>query len=71
MGMNGQYTEKFNMDNYSLIALGTIVLLILLLIILSLVFRNLIKSQIDEQMRNMIPIRAIRERIGIRIKLRK
>ena len=71
MAMNGQYTESFKMDTYSLMALGTLVLSPLILILLSQLFRNLIRKQIDDQMKDMIPIKAIRERIGIRIKLRK
>ena len=59
------------MDSYSLIALVTFVLLLLTLVLLSQLFRNLIRKQIDDQMKDMIPIKAIRERIGIRIKLRK
>ncbi len=59
------------MDSYSLIALGTLVLSILTLVLLSQLFRNLIRKQIDDQMKDMIPIKSIRERIGIRIKLRK
>ena len=59
------------MDTYSLIALGTIVLALLFLVLLSKLFRNLIRKQIDDQMKDVIPIKAIRERIGIRIKLRK
>ena len=59
------------MDAYSLIALGTIVLSFFSLVMLSHLFRNLIRKQIDDQMKDMIPIKAIRERIGIRIKLRK
>ncbi len=59
------------MDSYSLIALGTLVLSILTLVFLSQLFRNLIRKQIDDQMKDMIPIKSIRERIGIRIKLRK
>ena len=59
------------MDTYSLIALGTIVLSLFSLVLLSKLFRNLIRKQIDDQMKDMIPIKAIRERIGIRIKLRK
>tara|TARA_Y100001968_G_scaffold31674_1_gene24345 strand:- start:520 stop:699 length:180 start_codon:yes stop_codon:yes gene_type:complete len=59
------------MDTFLLIALGTLVLSLLTLVLLSLLFRNLIRKQIDDQMKGMIPIRAIRERIGIRIKLRK
>ena len=71
MGMNGQYIENFEMDAYSLIALGTIILSLFSLVLLSKLFRNLIRKQIDDQMKDMIPIKAIRERIGIRIKLRK
>ena len=59
------------MDAYSLIALGTIILSLFILVLLSQLFRNLIRKQIDDQMKDMIPIKAIRERIGIRIKLRK
>jgi len=59
------------MDTYSLIALGTLVLSLLILVLLSQLFRNLIRKQIDDQMKDIIPIKAIRERIGIRIKLRK
>tara|TARA_B100000519_G_scaffold85428_1_gene74155 strand:- start:434 stop:613 length:180 start_codon:yes stop_codon:yes gene_type:complete len=59
------------MDSYSLIALVTLVLSLLTLVLLSQLFRNLIRKQIDDQMKDMIPIKAIRERIGIRIKLRK
>ena len=59
------------MDAYSLIALWTIILSLFILVLLSQLFRNLIRKQIDDQMKDMIPIKAIRERIGIRIKLRK
>ena len=59
------------MDAYSLIALVTTVLSLFSLVMLSKLFRNLIRKQIDDQMKDMIPIKAIRERIGIRIKLRK
>ena len=58
------------MDSYSFIALGTLVLSLLTLVLLSQLFRNLIRKQIDDQMKDMIPIKSIRERIGIRIKLR-
>ena len=71
MVMNGQYTENFRMDTFSLIVLGTLVLSVSTLIFLSQLFRNLIRKQIDDQMKDMIPIKSIRERIGIRIKLRK
>ena len=69
--MNGQYIEKFRMETYSLIALGIIVLSLLILALLSQLFRNLIRKQIDDQMKDMIPIKSIRDRIGIKIKLRK
>jgi hypothetical protein len=59
------------MEIYSLIALGTLVLSLLTLGLLFQLFRNLIRKQIDDQMKNMIPIKAIRERIGIKIKFRK
>ena len=59
------------MDSYSLIALVTLVLSLLTLVLLSQLFRNLIRKQIDDQMKDMIPIKSIRERIGIRIKLKK
>ena len=59
------------MDSYSFIAWVTLVLSLLTLVLLSQLFRNLIRKQIDDQMKDMIPIKSIRERIGIRIKLRK
>ena len=59
------------MDTFSLIALATIVLSLFILVLLTQLFRKLIRKQIDDQMKDMIPIKAIRERIGIRIKLRK
>ena len=59
------------MDSYSLIALVTLVLSLLTLVLLSQLFRNLIRKQIDDQMKDMIPIKSISERIGIRIKFRK
>ena len=71
MVMNGQYIESFKMDTYSLIVLVTLIVSVLILVLLSQLFRNLIRKQIDDQMKNMIPIKAIRERIGIRIKLKK
>ena len=71
MVMNGQYIENFKMDTYSLIALVLLLLSLVILIFLSQLFRKLIRKQIDDQMKDMIPIKAIRERIGIKIKLRK
>ena len=71
MAMNGQYIENFKMDTFSFIALGILLISLITLVLFFQLFRILIKKQIDDQMKNMIPIRAIRERIGIRIKLRK
>ena len=71
MVMSGEYIENFKMDTYSLIAFGTLTLSLLTFLLLSQLFRNLIRKQIDDQMKDIIPIKAIRERIGIRIKLRK
>ena len=59
------------MDNYSLIVFGTIIILILILIVLSQLFKNLVRKQIDDQLKNMIPIKAIRKKVGIRIKFRQ
>ena len=59
------------MDTYSLISLGALFLSLLTLVLLSQLFRKLVKKQIDNQMKEIIPIKVIRERIAIRIKLRK
>ena len=59
------------MDTYSLFALGFLVVALLILFILSQLLRSLIRKQIDDQMKYIIPIKAIRKRVGIRINLRK
>ena len=56
------------MDTFSVLALGTLVLSLLVLFLLSQLLRSMIRKQIDDQMKNIIPIKGIRERIGIRIK---
>ena len=71
MVMNGPYTENFKMDTSSLIALGVLLLSLLILVFLSQLINNLIRKQIDDQMKEMIPIKPIRDRIGIRLKIRK
>ena len=71
MVMNGQYIENFKMDTYSFIVLGALVVSLFILFFLFQLFRNLIRKQIDDQIKDMIPIKSIRERIGIRIKLKK
>ena len=70
MVMNGQYIENFKMDTYSLIALGTFLLSFLTLALLTQLLSNLIRKQIDHQMKDMIPLKTIRERIGIKIKFK-
>ena len=59
------------MDTFSLFALGLLALSLLILFLLSQLLRSLIRKQIDDQMKDMIPIKAIRKRVGIRIKWRK
>tara|TARA_B100000579_G_C22348367_1_gene628260 strand:- start:237 stop:416 length:180 start_codon:yes stop_codon:yes gene_type:complete len=55
------------MDTYSLIELGIFVLSIINLVIFLKIFRYLIRKQIDKQIKDMIPIKSIRKRIGIKI----
>ena len=59
------------METFSLFALGLLALSLLILFLLSQLLRSLIRKQIDDQMKDMIPIKAIRRRVGIRIKWRK
>ncbi len=59
------------MDIYSLFVLGAIVFFLLILFILIRFLRILIRKQIDDQMKEMIPLNSIRKRVGIRIKWRK
>ena len=59
------------MDTYSLFALGIIVLSLFMLVLLLQLLRGLIKKQIDEQMEDIIPIKSIRKRVGIRLNWRK
>ena len=56
------------MYTFSLLALGLLALSLLILFILFQLLRALIRKQIDDQMKDMIPIQAIRKRVGIRIK---
>jgi len=59
------------MDTFSLFAFGALFLSLFVLFLLSQLLRSLIRKQIDEQMKEIIPIKGIRERVGIRIKWRK
>ena len=56
------------MDTFSLFALGFLALSLLILFKLFQLLRALIRKQIDDQMKDMIPLQAIRKRVGIRIK---
>ncbi len=56
------------MGTFPLFALGLLSLSLLILFILFKLLRALIRKQIDDQMKDMIPIQAIRKRVGIRIK---
>ena len=69
--MSGLFIGKFEMEIKVLILLTTIVLSLLILFFLSYLLRTLIKQQIDDKMKKMIPINAIRRNIGIKIKWRK
>ena len=59
------------MDTYLGFALGILFLSLLSLVKLYQLLRILISKQIDEQIEEMIPIKTIRKRVGIRIKWRK
>ena len=59
------------MHNYSIFLLGDLILSLLILFILSQFLRSLIRKQIDDQIKDLIPIKAIRKRVGIRIKWSK
>ena len=69
--MNGQSTENFKMDTFSLIALGNLVFSHLNLLSLVKLIRNLIRKQIHCQIKDLIPIKGIRERVGFRLKFKK
>ncbi len=59
------------MDTYSSFALEIIIVSFLILFVLTKLLRSLIRKQINEQITDMIPIKSIRKRVGIRIKWRK
>tara|TARA_B100000700_G_C14938048_1_gene805366 strand:- start:140 stop:319 length:180 start_codon:yes stop_codon:yes gene_type:complete len=59
------------MDTYSSFVFIAFVLSLLSLFLLSRLLNRLIRKQIDEQMKAMIPIMGIRKRVGIRINWRK
>tara|TARA_B100000965_G_scaffold342095_2_gene311163 strand:- start:488 stop:667 length:180 start_codon:yes stop_codon:yes gene_type:complete len=59
------------MDIFSFITSVVIFLSLLILVILLQILRNLIKKQIAEQLKDIIPVKSIRNRVGIRIKWKK
>ena len=56
------------MDTYSIFIFGFLLLSFLMLFILSQLLRALIRKQIDDQMKAIIPIKSLRKRVDIRIK---
>tara|TARA_B100001250_G_C19508582_1_gene660650 strand:+ start:384 stop:563 length:180 start_codon:yes stop_codon:yes gene_type:complete len=56
------------MDTFSLFVLGIFVLSVLMLYILAQLLRSLIRKQIDDQIKKIIPLKALRKRVGIKIK---
>ena len=69
MEMSGQFIERFNvylLDN-SLI-LGIVFINFSILFLLFLLLSKLIRAQIDHQIKYIIPIKAVRKRVGISIK---
>ena len=69
--MNGQSTENYKMYTYSLIALVILVFSLWNLLSFLKLIRNLIRKQIDCPIKDLIPIKGIRERLGIRLKFKK
>ena len=59
------------MDTNSLFFLGTFLFSLFILFLLSQLLKRLIRKQVDDQMKDIIPIKAIRKRVGVRIKWRK
>ena len=59
------------MDTNSLFALGFLFLSLFIFLKLFHLLKSLIRKQIDDQMKVMIPIKVIRKRVAIRIKWRK
>tara|TARA_B100000427_G_scaffold82123_1_gene67072 strand:- start:132 stop:311 length:180 start_codon:yes stop_codon:yes gene_type:complete len=58
------------MNTYSFIVITALVLSLFILFLLSKLLRSLIQKQIDDQLKDMIPIKAIRKRVAIKIKWR-
>jgi len=58
------------MNTNSIIVIAGLVLAFFILFLLSKLLRSLIQKQIDDQLKDMIPIKAIRKRVAIKIKWR-
>ena len=65
--MSGQSIKNFKMDTYLLIAIGILLFSLLNFLFLFKLIRNEIRKQIDNQIKDMIPLKVIRDKIGIRI----
>ena len=50
------------MDTYSLVVLGILMISLVTLFFLSYLLRALIRKQVDNQIKTIIPIKAIRKR---------
>ena len=59
------------MDAYSLVLFGIFIMSLVTLFFLSYLLRALIRKQVDDHMKSIIPIKVIRKRIGIKIKWSK
>ena len=59
------------MDTYSFVLLGVIAFSLFNLFFLYKLIINLIRRQIDDQIKYLIPIKRIRERMGVSIKFNK
>ena len=69
--MSGLFIEKFKMDITTISLLFVLFLLTFFLFMLFQLLKTLIRKQIDNQMKEMIPLESIRKRVGIRINWRK
>jgi len=59
------------MDINSILLISALVLALLLLTTLIQILKKMVKVQIDNQIKAMVPIKAIRERIAIKVKWNK
>ena len=55
----------------SILLISALVVALLLLSVLVKMLRKMVRAQIDNQMESMVPVKAIRDRIAIKIKWSK